>query len=224
MNRADAMRPEPIEWKRTGRSIWADPHARSYPPLVCGQGATRSPCTRRNRRMRPCCSCWALQSVSQFSKRRLRLTRTVAAELDTSRRRRKSCGASRLGSVRRLRQLPASPRRAHGRLRHGDFRPWPAGECPCRHSGGRMPIALVPDFLMNDTMPTALVSGYLPMNAMLRLGFSKLADPVWFNPLLVLAGGGALLDISRRAFGQTIVHAGSSARLSACPRRCWSMR
>lgn len=62
-------------------------------------------------------------------------------------------------------------------------------------------IALVPDFLMNDTMPTALVSDYLPMNAILRLGFSKLADPVWFNPLLVLAGGAALLDISRRAFG-----------------------
>lgn len=61
--------------------------------------------------------------------------------------------------------------------------------------------ALVPDFLLNERMPTGLVSGYLPMNALLRLAFSKLADPVWFNPLLALAGGAALLDIARREFG-----------------------
>lgn len=62
--------------------------------------------------------------------------------------------------------------------------------------------ALVPDFLVNENMPAGLVSGYLPVNAMLRLGFSKLADPVWFNPLLAVAGGWALLDIARREFGQ----------------------
>lgn len=61
--------------------------------------------------------------------------------------------------------------------------------------------ALVPDFLLNERMPTGLVSGYLPMNALLRLAFSKLADPVWFNPLLAVAGAVALLDIARREFG-----------------------
>lgn len=62
--------------------------------------------------------------------------------------------------------------------------------------------ALVPDFLINEKMPVGLVSGYLPVNAMLRLGFSKFADPVWFNPLLAIAGGWALLDIARREFGR----------------------
>jgi hypothetical protein len=61
--------------------------------------------------------------------------------------------------------------------------------------------ALVPDFLVNEKMPVGVVSGYLPVNAMLRLAFSKLANPVWFNPLLALAGGWALLDIARREFG-----------------------
>lgn len=61
--------------------------------------------------------------------------------------------------------------------------------------------ALVPDFLVNEKMPIGIVSGYLPINALLRLGFSKLANPVWFNPLLALAGGWALLDIARREFG-----------------------
>jgi hypothetical protein len=60
--------------------------------------------------------------------------------------------------------------------------------------------ALVPAFLLNENMPTGLVSAYLPMNALLRLAFSKLADPALFNPLLALAGGAALLDISRRTF------------------------
>ena len=49
-------------------------------------------------------------------------------------------------------------------------------------------------------MPIGIVSGYLPVNAMLRLAL-KLANPVWFNPLLALAGGW-LLDIARREFGQ----------------------
>src|SRR5437764_15471872 len=61
--------------------------------------------------------------------------------------------------------------------------------------------ALVPDFLLNERMPTGLVSGYLPMNALLRLAFSKLADPVWFNPLLAVGGAVALLDVARRQFG-----------------------
>ena len=61
--------------------------------------------------------------------------------------------------------------------------------------------ALVPDFLLNEKMPIGLVSGYLPMNALLRLAFSKLADPVWFNPLLAMLGAAALLDIARREFG-----------------------
>jgi hypothetical protein len=60
--------------------------------------------------------------------------------------------------------------------------------------------ALNPAFLLNESMPTGLVSSYLPMNALLRLAFSKLADPALFNPLLALAGGAALLDIARRTF------------------------
>jgi hypothetical protein len=62
-------------------------------------------------------------------------------------------------------------------------------------------VALVPRFLLNSNQPTGLVSAYLPMNALLRLGFSKLADPAWFNPILVLIGGAALLDVARRTFG-----------------------
>ena len=62
--------------------------------------------------------------------------------------------------------------------------------------------ALVPDFLLNPDAPTGLVSGYLPVNALLRLGFSKLANPVWYNPLLTFAGGIALFDIARRTFGR----------------------
>jgi hypothetical protein len=61
--------------------------------------------------------------------------------------------------------------------------------------------ALEPDFLLNSQMPTALVSRYLPVNALLRLAFSKVANPVWMNPLLALAGGVALLDVARRTFG-----------------------
>lgn len=60
--------------------------------------------------------------------------------------------------------------------------------------------ALVPGFLLNENMPSGFVSSYLPMNALLRLAFSKLADPVLFNPLLALIGGAAVLDIARRTF------------------------
>jgi hypothetical protein len=62
--------------------------------------------------------------------------------------------------------------------------------------------ALVPAFLLNENMPIGLVSAYLPMNALLRLAFSKFADPVLLNPLLALAGGAALLHIARRTFGR----------------------
>ena len=61
-------------------------------------------------------------------------------------------------------------------------------------------LALVPRFLLNSDHPIVFVSNYLPVNAMLRLAFSKIADPAWFNPLLVLLGGAALLDIARRTF------------------------
>ncbi|HEX5259035.1 MAG TPA: hypothetical protein VFW35_09695 [Sphingomicrobium sp.] len=71
-------------------------------------------------------------------------------------------------------------------------------------------LALVPKFLLNSNQPIGLVSGYLPMNAALRLAFSKVADPAWFNPLLVLAGGAALFDIARRTFG-------------AESRACWAV-
>lgn len=62
-------------------------------------------------------------------------------------------------------------------------------------------LALVPRFLLNTKDPTGFVSAYLPMNALLRLAFSKLADPAWLNPILVIIGGVALLDIVRRTFG-----------------------
>lgn len=62
-------------------------------------------------------------------------------------------------------------------------------------------LALVPDFLLNARDPIGFVSAYLPMNAVLRLAFSKIADPAWYNPLLVLLGGAALFDVARREFG-----------------------
>lgn len=62
-------------------------------------------------------------------------------------------------------------------------------------------LALVPKFLLNANQPSGFVSGYLPMNAALRLAFSKISDPVWFNPLLTALGGAALLDIARRMIG-----------------------
>jgi len=62
-------------------------------------------------------------------------------------------------------------------------------------------LALVPRFLLNGRDPTGFVSAYLPMTAVLRLAFSKLADPAWFNPMLAVVGGAALLDVARRVFG-----------------------
>jgi len=63
------------------------------------------------------------------------------------------------------------------------------------------PKAVVPDFLLDVPGSVALVSGYLPGNAMLRLAFSKVADPGLMNPLLVAVGGVALFDLARRQFG-----------------------
>lgn len=63
-------------------------------------------------------------------------------------------------------------------------------------------LALAPRFLLNVNHPTGFVSAYLPMNALLRLAFAKIVDPAWYNPLLVLLGGAALIDISRQVFGR----------------------
>ncbi|MBO9669354.1 MAG: hypothetical protein J7485_02440 [Sphingobium sp.] len=62
-------------------------------------------------------------------------------------------------------------------------------------------VDLVPAFLLQENMPAGLVSDYLPGNSALRLLFSFVADPALMNPLLVLCGGLALLDIARRLFG-----------------------
>lgn len=62
-------------------------------------------------------------------------------------------------------------------------------------------VNLVPAFLLNQDTPGALVSAYLPMNAILRLGFAQIADPALMNPLLFAVGGVALYDIARRQFG-----------------------
>jgi hypothetical protein len=63
-------------------------------------------------------------------------------------------------------------------------------------------LSLVPEFLLNTNHPTGFISSYLPVNPMLRLAFSLVADPAWYNPLLVVLGGAALLDIAKRTFGQ----------------------
>lgn len=64
------------------------------------------------------------------------------------------------------------------------------------------PKAVVPDFLLDVPGHVAVASGYLPGNAMLRLAFSKIADPALMNPLFVVIGGLALFDIARRLFGE----------------------
>ena len=62
-------------------------------------------------------------------------------------------------------------------------------------------VALVPRFLLNTDHPIGFASNYLPVNAFLRFAFSKIADPAWYNPLLVVLGAAALLDIAKRTFG-----------------------
>lgn len=64
--------------------------------------------------------------------------------------------------------------------------------------------ALVPAFLLNAQQPLGLVSDYLPVNAVLRLAFSFVADPAWYNPALALAGGVALFDVAKRMFPEDI--------------------
>jgi hypothetical protein len=62
-------------------------------------------------------------------------------------------------------------------------------------------LALVPEFLFNESEPIGLVSGYLPVNALFRLAFAQLADPALLNPLLAVMGAVALFDIAKRLFG-----------------------
>lgn len=59
---------------------------------------------------------------------------------------------------------------------------------------------LVPAFLLNPVQPIGLVSDYLPVNALMRLAFSRLADPALYNPVLVIAGGVALTDVCKKLF------------------------
>lgn len=61
-------------------------------------------------------------------------------------------------------------------------------------------VSLVPAFLLNEDAPSAVVSAYLPMNAVLRLGFAQIADPALMNPVMFALGGIALYDITRRQF------------------------
>lgn len=63
-------------------------------------------------------------------------------------------------------------------------------------------LNLVPSFLLNQVQPEGLASTYLPLNAVLRLGFSQLHAVSLMNPLLALVGGVALLDIAKNQFGE----------------------
>lgn len=60
--------------------------------------------------------------------------------------------------------------------------------------------ALVPAFLLRVPDESILVSGYLPVNAMMRSLFAFVADPAAMNPLLAGAGLVALFHIARRLF------------------------
>lgn len=60
--------------------------------------------------------------------------------------------------------------------------------------------ALTPAFLLPLPGNAAWVSGYMPVNAMLRTGFSMLLDPALMNPLLAAVGLLALFDVARRIF------------------------
>lgn len=60
---------------------------------------------------------------------------------------------------------------------------------------------VVPAFLLDVPGHAALASSYLPGNAMLRLAFSKVADPALMNPLLLGVGALALFDIAKRHLG-----------------------
>lgn len=61
-------------------------------------------------------------------------------------------------------------------------------------------LALTPDFILRQPGDQAWVSGYLPMNALIRMAFSSLLDPALMNPLLAGIGAIALYDIVKRLF------------------------
>jgi hypothetical protein len=60
--------------------------------------------------------------------------------------------------------------------------------------------ALVPAFLMPVPDHAAMISTYLPGNAMLRMAFSQVVDPALMSPLLVAISILALFDIASRLF------------------------
>ncbi len=60
--------------------------------------------------------------------------------------------------------------------------------------------ALAPDFLMPIEGNVALVSNYMPGNALMRLGMERLGDAALLNPLLAAVGLVAIWDTARRLF------------------------
>lgn len=63
--------------------------------------------------------------------------------------------------------------------------------------------ALIPDWLLQVPNNALLISHYLPGNAMMRAGFSIIADPALMNPVFCAIGFIALFDIARRPFSET---------------------
>lgn len=61
-------------------------------------------------------------------------------------------------------------------------------------------LALVPDFLLDVPGHSLLVSGYMPINAALRMGFAQVADAALLNPLLAAGGLVLLHGQARRLF------------------------
>ena len=60
--------------------------------------------------------------------------------------------------------------------------------------------ALLPDFLLDVPGHAALVSGYLPVNALLHGAFGAVFDPALYNPLLAALGAAGLWSICGRLF------------------------
>lgn len=60
--------------------------------------------------------------------------------------------------------------------------------------------ALFTAFIIDAPNEAGLMSVYWPGNAMMRMAFSRLADPALMNPLLVALSALALFDIARRLF------------------------
>lgn len=63
--------------------------------------------------------------------------------------------------------------------------------------------ALVPNFLLDAPGNGLLVSSYMPGNAMMRAGFSAVADPALMNPALCAIGLIALYDVARHLFSSS---------------------